>query len=308
MGAPTVARRVDRSAGYWEEATFLEVNGSPVFVVTCAPAGPARGGVTICSSILIEHMTNYRREVVLARALAAGGIASQRFHYRGAGHSGGDESTVTLDSMLEDALAASRHLADRADVDRLAFAGARWGGLVAAMAARAHPEEPLVLWEPVLDTERYFREMKRARRVLDLKDARPRSGSENGRTGEAGRAPQSASLEQELERQGWADMLGFTLHHRLYSSGRGKRLSEVLADRTGPLLVVQFGLGKTLKPELSQLEGTLGPRGIFFESHLIEDEPGWFFPGSELRAAEALAEVTVKWLAGRWRPPQAGLG
>lgn len=291
-----VASRVDRTAGYREEAGFLDIDGTRMFAVTYVPVSDARMGVVICSSILIEHMTNYRREVVLARALAARGMAVQRFHYRGTGHSAGDESQVTQDLLVEDTRAVVKHFAEQSGVSRLAFVGSRWGALVAAMAATDSPQIPLVLVEPVVDTNRYFRDLGRARRVIDL-----RATADEWETGESqqvlekGSRPAATSLEQEFEKQGWADTLGWMLYEPLYTSGSGKRLDEVLMDRTGPLLLVQLDRGKTLKPEFADLMSQV--QSSQFDVRLITDEPGWFFPGSEMRAIDPLVEITVQWLS-----------
>lgn len=296
MKLPAVASRVDREAGYREEAGFFEIDGSLMFAVTSVPVSPARTGVIICSSILIEHMTNYRREVVLARALATRGMAVQRFHYHGTGHSSGDESRLTQDLLVQDALAVVKHFVERTEVSRLAFVGSRWGALVAAMAAANTPESPLVLVEPVVDTDRYFRELGRARRVIDLRET-----ADEGEPGEAqpvvvaGPGP-TTSMEQEFGKQGWADTLGWMLYERLYTSGSGKRLDEVLRDRTGPVLLVQLDHEERLKPEFAELKKSL-VHSNQFDVRLIIDEPGWLFPGSEMRAVDPLAEITAQWLS-----------
>ena len=63
------------------------------------------GGVVACPSIYQDLFAGYRDEVLLARSLAARGIAVQRFHYRGAGHSDGDVAgaitSLTSSSVID---------------------------------------------------------------------------------------------------------------------------------------------------------------------------------------------------------------
>src|SRR3712207_4346225 len=84
----------------------IEFFGSPgeqMLATTHMPLGTPLGGVVICSSLRAEFETNYRREILLGRALADRGIAVHRFQYRGTGNSDGDARDVTFESMQLDA-------------------------------------------------------------------------------------------------------------------------------------------------------------------------------------------------------------
>jgi alpha/beta superfamily hydrolase len=52
-------------------------------------------------------------------------LAVVRFHYRGGGHSDGQASQVTHDSMVEDALAASEWLVEKTGIARIGLVGTR---------------------------------------------------------------------------------------------------------------------------------------------------------------------------------------
>src|SRR5688572_13786249 len=64
---------------------------------------PIRGGVVVCPPLFIDIHRTARLEVLLARELAARGLAVQRFSYRGTGFSGGDDADLDVSRMLEDA-------------------------------------------------------------------------------------------------------------------------------------------------------------------------------------------------------------
>jgi pimeloyl-ACP methyl ester carboxylesterase len=279
----SVARRVDREGRYSEEAAFRDVDGSKVFTVTHIPDAGARTGVVVCCSILVEHLTNYRHEVLLARSLAAKGIAVQRFHYRGTGHSSGDEEATSLETMVEDTRAAVGFLRERAPVDRVVFLGTRWGAMVAAMAAQGSAESPLVFWEPAVDGARYFRELIRGRLVRELKDASLVAGSAD-------------AWKSELEEKGWVDILGYPLRKPMYESGRGQRLDALLVGRVGPVLLVQFGRQNAPRPDYVRLRDQQAARGGVVDIRFIRDEPAWFFPGHRMKSAGELVELTTNWL------------
>lgn len=277
-----VVTRVDQRNGFWEEASFLQVDGDNLFAVTHAPVAHADTGLVICCSILVEQMTNYRHEVLLARAMAARGVAVQRFHYRGTGHSTGDEEDTSLQTMVDDALLAAERLAARTNPRRLAFFGIRWGGLVAGLAAQRYPGSLLLLWEPVADASRYFREVIRSRLVRELKDDRFGGGS-------------PALLMEDFERTGQLDILGYTLSRKLYDSAQGTRLDAVLAGRSTPVLLVQFGRGGVLRPDYDRLRSGLGTPHLF-AAQFIDEEPSWFSPGYRIRAARELIAGTTDWI------------
>src|SRR5207253_10522741 len=119
-------------------------------------------GVVICSSICNDFLHNYRREVELARELAANGIAVARFHYRGLGNSDGDEAAVTFDSMVDDAREATAHLRALTGVSKVSFLGSRFGAPIAAALASGEVGAPLVLVDPTVEASKFFREAWRA--------------------------------------------------------------------------------------------------------------------------------------------------
>lgn len=277
-----VATRTDQAGGFAEEASFREVSGSHVFTVAYLPAGSVQMGVVICCSLLVEQLTNYRHEVLLARALASRGFAVQRFHYRGTGHSEGEEAEISLDTMAADALGAAAWLQSRTGAQQLAFMGTRWGALVAAMVAREHPGGPLVLWDPIVDGGRYFRELIRGRLVREMKDPRAAAGA--------------GSWKDELDQKGRIDILGYPLHRSLYDSGRTVRLDRFLAERTAPALLVQLGRRDAVRADYASLQETLAKGGALLDIRSIREEPAWFFPGHVMKSSDRLVRITSEWL------------
>lgn len=94
----------------------------------------------------------HRIFVQAARGLAAAGIVSLRFDFRGSGDSAGEFSQMTIAGELADARAALRYLGRRREVDtsRIGVLGMSMGGLVAVLLLADQPRvRAAVLWNPV---------------------------------------------------------------------------------------------------------------------------------------------------------------
>jgi uncharacterized protein len=95
-----------------------------------------------------------RNFVYTARALAATGIASLRFDFRGSGDSAGDFSDMTVAREVADARAALSFAREQAGVDRhrLGVLGMSFGGLIAVLTLAEEPAvRTAILWNPVSD-------------------------------------------------------------------------------------------------------------------------------------------------------------
>ena len=152
---------------------FVRRDASSLFASLHFPRGKPREGIVICSSINADHSKLYGAEVRLGAALATEGFAVIRFHYRGQGHSDGDASDVTFESLRDDALAATEYLQSEADVPGVSFIGSRMGALVAGAVAGGHADSRLVLWEPIVDPVRYVREAQRSMSISRMSGMDP---------------------------------------------------------------------------------------------------------------------------------------
>jgi len=276
---PSVARRVDGERGLVEEVGFL--GGSERLFACChLPTGPSRDlGVVVCSPILCDFGANYRREVSVARRLAAAGVPVLRYHPRGTGHSDGARTDLTLDSLVADATTVLDQARDRLGVDRLAVLATRFSALAAAEASRG-TATPLALWEPVTRPRAYVRAGLRARAVARLASA-----------------GEPEEPEDELARQGWLDVLGIPVGRGLYDTPAGRTLAAALAGEDRPLLVVRFEDG----------DGDLD-LGADAEVRVCPcDESWWFIPDRSAPGEEAVA-ATADWFLGLPSPAASSRG
>ena len=248
----------------------------------------------------------YRREFSLAASLAARGFAVQRFHYRGSGNSEDTTGDATLETMAEDALTAAERLTDMTGADRLGFVGTRLGAFVSATAARSYGSAPLALWEPVIDPSRYFREAMRSRLMRNLKLEAMDSGSRLA-AGEKARSSIS-TLEESLERTGFADIIGYPLSRSLYYGLQYRSLvDEIGVPR--PIQILQVSLDTRLRGEYVSLAERLEAGGCEVQRRVIADkeEAWWFVDGragvdehgpGETKMVEATTEWFVQHLRG----------
>lgn len=285
--------REDRDTGAREEVALLGDEGQRIFSCTHLPPTRPVAGLVICSPLHAEFLHNYRKEVMLARSLAAAGIVVQRFHYRGSGNSDGETEDVTFGSMLEDTLAAAEFFGTKTRVSDLAFLGTRVGGLIASAAATHFDGAPLVVWEPVLDPVTYFRELFRAASIRELRhDSRDKSSSRT----------RTRTTLQELEAAGVVDVLGYSLHRTLYRSLLDHGFPEELGERPRDVLLLQLDRNDGLREEYSELVGILMSSGFAVEARAIAADEHWWFSGNPAHSASTMRTVvsaTAGWLHDR---------
>ena len=286
------------------EASFTAADGSTeraelrgpegerlVAIVHLPPSGP-RGAVVICSPLLGEFMRNYRREVLLARELTSRGFAVERFHYRFTGNSDGEDEDLTYDSMRQDALAAVEDIRSRAPGGPLVLIGARWGAMIAASAAGEHPEADVVLWEPILETARYFKEAFRAKLVKERRD-----GAERPVTGR--------ELEASLAEGRPVEVPGYRVFPNLYRTAIDRKLAAELGDAHRRLLAIQVGPTGSVRPELARHVDRWREAGLEVDASAVRGEESWWLiderwhdEGQRPMTKELIA-VTADWIEAR---------
>lgn len=145
-----------------------------LFGVLHLPATAAAGahGVLLCNAFGQEAVRAHRFMRVLAERLARQGHAVLRFDYFGTGDSMGDDLDGDLAGWSGDVLVADAELRARTSVSATTWIGMRLGASVALAAAEHAPSglRRLVLWDAVLDGERYLAHL-RERHVASLEEA-----------------------------------------------------------------------------------------------------------------------------------------
>jgi pimeloyl-ACP methyl ester carboxylesterase len=283
------ATRTDDARGLREDAEFLFGDGQPIFGFRHLPLRqPARAGVVICSPVLAEFDRNYRREFALGRLLARDGFAVQRFHYRGTGNSGGDAADVSLASLEEDALEASRRLTEASGAPVSAVVGTRLGSFVAIRLAARLRVGALVLWEPLVDGAQQFGEAIRARLLHDLWDkaVTPRSRE---------------ALTRELVDRGRVDVLGYTIHRKLYESLASRSLAQELGSPPPSVLIVAIGGRSQRRGDYDRIAEACAEQGSSVSVRVVaQDEPWWLGEREEDGSVGSGTRTDVVELTSGW--------
>jgi pimeloyl-ACP methyl ester carboxylesterase len=236
-------------------------------------------GLVICHSFFELKMLQ-TIEFRLLRRAAGAGFAGIYVQAPGMGDSLGDPGGCFIADRVDAVLAAGDALlSGTPGVERLCFVGARLGAAVALMAAARHPRTAgVVLWDPALDGDEYWTQMRRYERVVG-----------------ALRRRRTEDPDLELEREGRTGTIGYTVSQaqrddlsliREVSSQPQLDVSALLVCLNDASLV---GARRSVEPLVAELETEcltrLRPR------HLIH-----------LRFSDAQGAVhpTVEWLDRRF--------
>ncbi|MGH2597664.1 MAG: alpha/beta fold hydrolase [Actinomycetota bacterium] len=287
------AHRVDGDTQI--DACFFGPDDARLFGTLHTPSHTPRAGVLVCSPLHADFAKNYAKEVRLARSLARDGFSVLRFHYRGQGHSDGDQSEITLESLVQDCRIALHHLQSSTGVRRFGFVGCRLGGFVAAAAASDASSDgaPLVLWEPVLKPDRYVREAIRSRVISSL-------------SGVKGEQLSSDTLMTYLHERGSVDIHGYPIYRALLESFEDRSLFDELGSTPRAVHVVQIGKSSTVRGDVAAVIGEWSRLGFAADVRCVIGEIAWWFGGASRpreepeRLAEEVVGDTVEWLTGQF--------
>ncbi|MEX2556742.1 MAG: alpha/beta hydrolase [Actinomycetota bacterium] len=286
--APPRTSRVDAKAGVREDIEFVGSGPERIFSTLHAPTGQAKGAVLLCSSILAELLSGYQEEVWLCRLLAAEGFAVRRFHYRGTGHSDGEAEDITYEGLVDDARMVADHLRTETGFERIGVIGTRVGAVVGASIVSGQPGMPLSVIQPVLDLEKLFKEMGRARKISLM--------NEEGRSAEDG-PPEDMFVVLERERS--VDVLGYTLTEPIYQNLRTRKLTDELGPAPRPVQLVEVAKRKTISPEYQRFLDGLAAVGCETDGKLVSDEIAWWFHDTRRHLIPEIGDAIVPWISER---------
>lgn len=139
-----------------EQFAQFSVEGQKIYGMLHVPEGspPPSGwpSLVMLHGFTGNRIEGHRNFVLLARGLAARGVACLRFDFRGSGESQGDFSEMTVSREVQDTEAAFEYLRRQPGLDpeRVMLLGFSMGAIVATLAARTVRPHRLALWGPAL--------------------------------------------------------------------------------------------------------------------------------------------------------------
>lgn len=278
------AERIDAATGVREVVEFFGDGPDRLFGIRYTPTHVAATcGVVICEPLLSQFIAHYRYGTLMARRLAAWGLAVQRFHYRSTGNSDGDVRRLSVESMGADTLLAADVLRAATGVDRVAFLGVQIGGYPAAFASRSGA--PVVLDSPPATGRDYLKNAFRSHAVVMMQ-----SGVE---------AVSRDVLTDELDQEGVVTLLGARLSNSLYRSLEDKSLLAELGGGDRPVLLVGASLDGELKPAVARLRTQIVQAGFDLETIAKRrEDPFWYVDHAAPEDHKESAELVVE--IGEW--------
>ena len=224
-----------------EEHRYFRRDGKHLFCVDYIPAAGATRGLVLCAPFAEEKIRTLRVYVSLARALARCGVAATCFDYYGDGDSEGEFEDAGFDDRLKDITAVFHDFQARHALSKVGLLGLRWGGTLAALAAEELQPAVLILWEPIVDTSKYFFDHLRSsiatQMLIDGKISHKRE-----------------DLVTSLEAGKTIMVEGYNLNGDFFCCARETGLKDHRPRYSDPALIVQLaGNPAHLNPELEKL-------------------------------------------------------
>ena len=273
---PEAAVRIDPITEIEERLDHVPTPRGYLYTWTGRPAR-ARSCVIVCSSLFGDFTANYHRERLLGKALTASGHGAVRFHYAGEGNSQGERRDMTFSSLCDDAGAALDHAVSLGFVN-FAFLGTRLGGLVAAATVASMRFVPLALWEPVSDPLSFIAGAQRAKQISRA----ARGGGDR-----------HSDWRQELEQNGFLDVVGYDVYAHLIESLDGVDLLSILGPEPRRVFIGRFrakgGASDPLSEELSE-------RGFSVDWGAFGLSESWWFHNELAPETGDLITATNAWL------------
>ncbi len=272
----------DRGLAIRETLVQPRVGGASTVGVLSTPLeGTPAGGWVICHSFGLEQVYLQSLESTVARRLAAVGFAVLRSHAQGYGDSELGAEHATPGSQVRDAQDAAAALVEAVGVTRVGFAGMRFGGSIAALAADAFGAAGLVAVAPVVTGGGSIQAMARQAQMAELSSGR-----------DAGESPLD-----EFRSTGVLDLLGFPISREAFEEVSALDLVKQLERFRGDSLLVQVSRAPTPENAMAGLAEHLRGLGGTCDVEVLADRAALRFGLPRYRRSEH----------GRKEDTQAGL-
>jgi pimeloyl-ACP methyl ester carboxylesterase len=261
-----------RHSSYVEEDvlewTFLMAAGNEeLFAILDRPArGSPRGpGFVVCHSYGEEFVTLRRVERAVARTLAREGHPVLSFHRSGFGDSSGSLADATVDRQVVEIRAAMDRLASETGVVATGLVGARFGALMAGLAAAGGGVDHLLLMNPVFRSGPYFRNMMKQTRLMAILDVE---------------VPGERTVDeylQTLQHRGVIDLHGLPLYRHLFEDLEPVDLADALGNVAARTLILQTTRRSIPPASVLALAEGIHKAGGECSIELVPEPPGVVF-------------------------------
>lgn len=268
-----------------DENPFFFTGGDyELFGVLHRPPGEMKDeGFVFCHPILEEKLWAHRAYVSFARDLAARGYPVLRFDHRGQGDSDGNFSETSVDSHLSDIDAAVTRLRlDLPGLTKISLFGLRLGATFAALAAlRSNDIYRLLLWEPIVNGERYMQEVLRINLTAQM--------ATNGRV-----IDDRKKLTEYLRNGLTVNIEGYELGQSLFTQVSAIDLLKKPGIKGKKNLILQV----TRKMQSPREEIAALSNHYEAQAAVVQEDPFWREIKPFYQRAGELSDVSLRWLNG----------
>lgn len=266
-----------------ETPFFFPGDRSQLFGILHRPTvSESHKGFVFCHPFAEEKLWAHRVFVRFARELAGRGYTVLRFDYMGHGDSEGDFQDSSVETRIADirsALRAIRH--HEPTLETIGLLGLRFGATLAAVAADRGPEvESMILWEPIVDGDRYMQDALRTNLTTQM--------------AVYGRVTENRQVLIEKMRAGFSvNVDGYEVTYPLFEQASAIKLLSTGSSFSGRVLVAQIASrSRPIRKELDSLAQAYKHGGVV---EAVE-EPFWREIKRFYGRAEHLFAVTLDWL------------
>ena len=233
------------SPAFRETHGFFVREGKRLFRAEYLPSREVPSCMVLCSPFAEEKVRTQRIYVSWARTLASEGAAAVCFDYYGDGDSEGDFEDASFEDRLLDIKAVYQHARENTGARLMGLCGLRWGATLAALAAEELRPDFLVMWEPVVDANKYFHDHLRSHLASQML-----TEGKVVRTRE--------QLLKDLESGEVLTVEGYNLTGDFFFGASKAGLTGRQFVREGKTLIVQIAANPArIRPELTTLQSSI---------------------------------------------------
>lgn len=266
---------------------FENQRGQKLFSVLHSPTDftgstASNMGWVLCHSFTEEKLWAHRVYVSIARLLASQGHTVLRFDYSGYGDSEGTFENSTVDDQLQDITTAISILEDKTGITgNIGLIGLRYGAMLAAMVAESNNAvSHLVLWDPVIDMDRYLQEALRANLTTQM--------IMHGKV-----IINRNQLTEQIENGKAVNIDGYDLTKIFFNSARKINLMDIAGSFSGACQIIQIGrANQPLRKDIDSLANKYKNCQML----QIVEQPFWKEIKYFIQKSDGLQEALTSWL------------
>ncbi|MCW9014593.1 MAG: alpha/beta hydrolase [Gammaproteobacteria bacterium] len=264
-----------------ETPVFFKSDGLNIFgVVHDSSTVTHNKAMVFCHSFAEEKLWSHRVLVSYARLLAKMGYLCIRFDYRGYGDSQGEFSDCTIESYADDIKNAVIYIKTTfPKIQEIGLIGHRLGAsIVLDRYDYISANGPIILWDPIIDGNRYIQEFLRSHLTTQL--------AVYGEIRET-----REKLIESMESGKLVNVEGYDLNYSQYDSISKIMLNKQHYDSGASILIVQINRNLKIKKDVEDLAYRANS-----ELKCVVEDPFWREIKKFYYEAPELYKATTDWL------------